>query len=381
MNDFFCAAPWRGLHINPHGNVKTCCAGDPNFMGNLNTDNIDNLLNGKTLQEIRQEIRQGRPHAYCSNCVKSEAAGGTSERAWHNSCNQDFDFKTASLEYQYPTIMDVRWNTTCNLSCNYCDHLSSSKWASLLNIPVVSGTRHYYEQVCDFIALKGQHLSEVALVGGEPFLLPENNKLLDVIPKDCKIIVITNLSNKLKNNEIFQKICDRPNVGWSISFDNTGERFEYVRYGAQWDQLLENLDLVQPLLAQGHSGGIHAVYSMYNATRLLELKSFANQRNLSVKWQTLTWPDVLNIRKYGKEVAKLAANEIIKLKQEFVLTAEELDLFDSSLEYYQNSTQATSASTMTNLKNHIDQIETKYHPLAKGKFQILWPELAEVIWH
>ena len=45
MSNFFCAAPWRGLHINPQGNVKTCCAGNPNMLGNLNTNTIEEILN------------------------------------------------------------------------------------------------------------------------------------------------------------------------------------------------------------------------------------------------------------------------------------------------------------------------------------------------
>ena len=48
MSNFYCAAPWRGLHINPRGDVKTCCAGNPNMLGNLNTQTIEQILNGDT---------------------------------------------------------------------------------------------------------------------------------------------------------------------------------------------------------------------------------------------------------------------------------------------------------------------------------------------
>ena len=54
MSDsFYCAAPWRGLHINPRGDVKTCCAGDPNMLGNLNTNNIIEILNSDLMADIR----------------------------------------------------------------------------------------------------------------------------------------------------------------------------------------------------------------------------------------------------------------------------------------------------------------------------------------
>ena len=61
MNDsFYCAAPWRGLHINPRGDVKTCCAGNPNMLGNLNTNTIEQILNNNVMTEIRASLAQGQ---------------------------------------------------------------------------------------------------------------------------------------------------------------------------------------------------------------------------------------------------------------------------------------------------------------------------------
>jgi MoaA/NifB/PqqE/SkfB family radical SAM enzyme len=157
MNDFYCAAPWRGLHINPRGDVKTCCAGDPNMLGNLNTQSIESILHGSVMQDIRQSIKQGKPHAYCYNCVQAERYG-RSERDWHNNVSPEFDPTTASDTEHRPALIDVRWNTTCNLSCNYCGDKCSSKWAGLKGIPFKSGARPYYEQVCDYLE---QHKSDI----------------------------------------------------------------------------------------------------------------------------------------------------------------------------------------------------------------------------
>jgi len=137
MSNFYCAAPWRGLHINARGNVKTCCAGNPNMLGNLYSQSIEQILNGPVLQEIRQSLRQGQPHdQYCKNCIERESKSGDSERSWHNRINEQFDPSQAGLNYEYPALIDVRWNTTCNLSCNYCDAGQSSKWASIVKKPV-----------------------------------------------------------------------------------------------------------------------------------------------------------------------------------------------------------------------------------------------------
>ena len=378
MDNFFCAAPWRGLHINPRGDVKTCCAGNPNLLGNLNSQSIEQILNSDLMAEIRQDLSHGRAHEYCSNCVKAERFGADSERAWHNNVNPGFDYATAGDQYHYPVIVDVRWNTTCNLSCNYCGDFCSSKWAAIKGIPVKSGARPYYDQVCDFIEQHQDAIHEVALVGGEPLMLPENNRLLDVIPKDSIVTLITNLSVDLENNKIFQKLATRNKVGWSMSFDNVGNRLEYVRHGATWDKIKHNFSLIKNLMAtQGQWGGIHAVYNMYNATRICELREFAEENNTSVLWQNLFQPEYLDPFLHGPNVAALAAAEIEKFYALDIATPAEKQFFDQALDRYRAVTHA-SDNIPEQFKQHIQEIETKFHPDKLGEFAKLWPELASV---
>ena len=378
MTNFYCAAPWRGLHINPRGDVKTCCAGNPNMLGNLDTQTIEQILDSPITKEIRTSLAQGQPHDYCSNCVKAERFGAESERQWHNNANPNFDYATAGDRYHYPVIVDVRWNTTCNLSCNYCGEACSSKWAGIKGIPFRSGSRPYYDAVCDFIAQHYKHIHEVALVGGEPLLLPENERLLDVIPQDAIVTLITNLSVDLENNKIFKKLCDRSRVSWSMSFDNTGERLEYVRHGAKWDQIKQNLSTIKGLMrSQGQWGGIHAVYNIYNATRICELREFAEQTGTTVLWQNLFQPDYLDPFLHGPVVAQEAIAEIERFYAMGVATPAEKSFFDRALTNYR-AVICAQDSIEQKFAQHIQDIETVYHPDSQGQFARLWPELASL---
>lgn len=375
MSNFFCAAPWRGLHVNPRGDVKTCCAGNPNMLGNLNDSGIEQILNSNRMINIRASLAQGVPHEYCSNCVQAERYGGTSERNWHNNVNPGFDYVTAGTQYHYPVIVDVRWNTTCNLSCNYCGESCSSKWAAIKGVPFKSGARPYYDQVCDFIEQHHDHIHEVALVGGEPLLLPENNRLLDVIPKTAIVTLITNMSVDLENNKIFQKLAQRNRVGWSMSFDNIGARLEYVRHGADWQQIQRNLRTIKNLMqTQGHWGGIHAVYNIYNATRVCELRQFAESEGVSVLWQNLFQPAYLDPFRHGPVVAQAAAGEIEKFFEMNIATPAEQQFFEQALAAYHN-VSAARPGIEQEFRNHIFLNETKYHIDKAGQFQLLWPEL------
>ena len=377
-DNFYCAAPWRGLHINPRGDVKTCCAGNPNMLGNLNTNNIIEILNSDPMTEIRREMSQGRAHTYCSNCVQAERFGADSERKWHNDQNPNFDYATAGDTYHYPVIVDVRWNTTCNLSCNYCSEWASSKWSALKGISFKSGSRPYYNDVCDFISAHHEHIRDVALVGGEPLLLPENERLLEAIPDDCSVTIITNMNVDLGKNKVFKKLQHRKKVGWSMSFDNVGDRFEYVRYGGSWSMLVDNLAIVKDLFKQGHWGGIHAVYNIYNATRICELREFAHDQGISIIWQNLFQPDYLDPFLHGREVAALAAAEINRFYATGLATDAERMFFDQALRNYAAVTQSNPVMAKK-FATHIYEIETKYHPDQVGQFAKLWPELNIII--
>ena len=373
MSNISCAAPWRGLHINPRGDVKTCCAGDPNMLGNLNTQTIEEILHGPVLQEIRQTVRSGQLHEkYCYNCIQAERYG-RSERDWHNNVSPEFDPQTATDREHLPALIDVRWNTTCNLSCNYCAPACSSKWADLKGIPVKSGARPYYEQVCDYLEQHQTSIREVALVGGEPLLLPENVRLLDVVPASATITLITNASVDLESNKIFKKLATRQRVGWSLSFDNTGSCFEYVRNGASWTKLLHNLDAIQNLMhEQGHTGGIHAVYNVYNATRLVEFTEFARARGLSIQWQSLYQPECLDPQRLGPKIIQLAQQEQERLLDSGLCLPAEEEFFKCI------SFNASTEDLTTQLYQHVLEIE-QYHPEQQGKFVELWPEISNLL--
>jgi radical SAM protein with 4Fe4S-binding SPASM domain len=373
MSKIYCAAPWHGLHINPFGNVKTCCAGDPNILGNLNTQNINDILHSEAMKEIRSTLRKGRMHEqYCYNCIQAERYG-RSERNWHNSVSEDFDSTTAELDYHRPVLVDVRWNITCNQSCNYCGDKCSSKWAALQGTPHKSQVRPYYQQVHNYLEQYQGWMREVALVGGEPLLLPENERLLDIVSEGVTVTVITNFSMDLVSNKIFEKLSQRNKVGWSLSFDNIGERYEYVRYGGKWAQLERNIELLKPLFEKGHWGGIHAVYNLYNATRLNEFTDWARKNNLAIQWQSLYQPECLDPLKHNREVKKLARAEIETLLKRNDLTDNECDFFNKALNNFNSAKEQIDPVKIT---QHINGIETLYHSDKAGQFHKLWPELA-----
>jgi hypothetical protein len=296
--------------------------------------------------------------------------------------NQDFDPARAQLDYFDPTIIDIRWNTTCNLSCNYCGPYCSSRWQSIQDGRVVrSQARPYYDQVCDFLQQHATDIREVAMVGGEPLLLPENERLLDVIPRDCIVTLITNTSVDLEHNRIFQKISQRHRVGWSMSFDNIHDRYEYVRHGGDWSLLNRNIDRIQGLMRdQGHWGGIHAVYNIYNCTRLVEFREWAQSRALTVLWQNLFQPVYLDPVQHGPSTRQLAIQEVDRLMDRCgtVMADSERQFFEHARDNLQKGPTQSQPVSLA-FQQHIRDTEHRWHPDKQGQFEQLWPELTHLL--
>jgi hypothetical protein len=124
-----------------------------------------------------------------------------------------------------------------------------------------------------------------------------------------------------------------------------------------------------------HWGGIHAVYNIYNATRLIELTEFARSQGLTIHWQSLYQPDCLDPQRLGNQIKQLALQEIDRLL--------ELDICLDSERLFLQTVKSNIQSDRDDLRSefaaHIQNIETKYHPDTAGKFKQLWPELAKNI--
>jgi len=396
MTKTFCAAPWRGLHIQVDGGISTCCAGGFK-LGNINTDTIDFALSNGKLKEVRRSIKSGVLHKeYCRSCINASENKVKSERDWHNSLNENFDFDTAGLDYQFPVIFDARWNNTCNSACAYCSPFFSSKWASLLSERDSKPVKDNIEKIKLFFSNNANKLKTVAMVGGEPLLIKENADLLNLIPADVTIDVISNFSVDVTKSKVFEKLLTRRKVLWHISMENVGERYEYVRQQSNWQRVLDNLKILgnevrNPPEKNDHEIQFFSLYHLFNSTRLCEFKEFASEalsffphkfrkghpsKNIEIVWQNFQSPDAICLDHYGKDVLDECIVELEKYLRTDVLQNEGI-FFREKISRFKTVSTNTTIDTITKLKVFIDRHETifKNH----GKFKELWPEFSSMI--
>jgi organic radical activating enzyme len=394
MTKTFCAAPWRGLHIQVDGGISTCCAGGIKF-GNINTDTIESALSHKKLKEIRTMMKAGGiPEEYCKSCIHASKNKISSERDWHNSLNEDFDVELANDEYQFPVIFDARWNNTCNSTCTYCSPFFSSKWASLLANKESKPVKDHKDKIKLFFSENSDRLKTVAMVGGEPLLMNENADLLDLIPNTVKIDVISNFSTDITKSKVFEKLLKRRKVNWHISLENVEERYEYVRQGSQWQQLLDNIKILgkevrNPPEINDHEIQFMSLFHLLSATRLCEYKEFTKetislfphkfsgstqpQKNIEIVWQNYSAPKELAVENYGVDVLSKVIAEIHKYLLTDV-TPNEKEYFLSKISNFEKIKNDTDERTKQDFKQHIDKNEKLFGKV--GYFDRLWPEIS-----
>jgi hypothetical protein len=224
---------------------------------------------------------------------------------------------------------------------------------------------------------KGKSLQGLVLGGGEPLL---QKGLLDMLrcldSQKVRVMVTTNLSMDLTNNDIYNELKTWPSVDWQVSFDNcTADRFEYVRDGANWIQFKANLDLLK---ADGQHVQAHPAYSIYCAFDLVEYYEFCEANDLNLFWCELTNPWDLDVRRLGPDIRQLAVDEIDKVTQRWGQENEH-NLAVSTLQRYR--TQLLDNSYIFNVDEYTPDTLAWHRNIEielnkSKKFEDLWPDLA-----
>ena len=137
-----------------------------------------------------------------------------------------------------------------------------------------------------FIKNNKDKISNINLLGGEPLLQKPNIKLLNLVP-DSYYYILTNLSTEIEGNKLAEQLLANPKVSWGISFETVGDRFEYVRNGADWNRLVHNLRLLNHHKVPNID--VHPLYCIYSAFNLCEFYEFLEGEGYfnNIYWQLL----------------------------------------------------------------------------------------------
>lgn len=228
-----CFDAFKNLNIavvNSELHVSPCCVSPT-----VPTQNIDFEKN-TYLTQIRESWKNSQFPAACLNCKNAEDNNLLSRRIGTNQWYQDNDLNNQSVEL---TRIDYWTGDLCNLACVICGPKYSSVWKQELNFPVQQRrtvVNKFWEHL-DLSSIKLIHFN-----GGEPLLSKEHVAFLKTIPNKSAVTINYNTNGTVKpSTELLDLWQEFKLLQLDFSIDDVGNRFEYQRYPAIWQQVADNL--------------------------------------------------------------------------------------------------------------------------------------------
>jgi len=251
----------------------------------IDIDDFDNFHNTPSKIEQREAMLKGQwpSSGGCDYCQKTEAAGGQSDRQFHNSIPNQTPaevIQDQTVTSCTPTILEIFLDNACNLSCIYCRPANSSKIEVEFNKfgPFKVGDvydRLNYKTVTtkidiaqelkvkfwDWMTRNSGALRRFHVLGGEPMFQKEFQQCLDhwwdYPNPNVELNIVSNLMVPEKRFKQYidyiKKLYDNGKIkrfDLTASIDCWGEPAEYIRTGLKLDMFEKNM---QYLLEQDES--------------------------------------------------------------------------------------------------------------------------------
>ena len=125
----------------------------------------------------------------------------------------------------------------CNLACVTCGPDASTRWQKELGIPITPGNPREIDQDTIVAARK---MTGVVICGGEPMLNFSSQTMLENLHSDQNVRVHFN-GTVMPRQSFMDQSARFKRIQYCFSIDGVGKRFEYLRWPAQWDQVVENI--------------------------------------------------------------------------------------------------------------------------------------------
>lgn len=353
----YCPSMWKSVHVDTDGYLTPCCLfihREDKKSKLVDIQHAETILQ-EEFQEYRDQLSNGVWPSGCNQCKFAEDEGRDSKRQqdmWmlHNGTMQTPP-EQVSLEY-----LQLKTGRLCNLRCTICTPACSTAISTeLLRIGKLD--RETYDRLNEEIAwsydleqYKKLNPGEsgyfrIDIAGGEPLLNKTHFEWLDQISNPEKTILLYNTNGtqrpSRKEIDIWKKFRG---IVLSFSIDSYGDKFEKLRVGAKWDQVLDNLKYCQEEIISKefdlHTSNVSVVMtvSKMNVRDAITLYKILNQyvrfnNSNPLNFNYLYYPDNMAChnmsRKELEEVIALYDAEIPSLPKEGKMRKQCIDLRNS----------------------------------------------------
>lgn len=266
MYNKWCPNIYKGLYVEPKGIDKILIRPCNQFMGGTLVDSSFDFTNNEYLNKFRNGI--GNLPNECVRCTIDESNNRGSRRTSiiefyrNNNIDQNNNVELTTLDY------NINW--ACNLACIMCGPYHSSTWASEMKLPYTTGNKlHTTNNIIDVIdvsAVRWVHFN-----GGEPLIGDDTYRILSRINNlsRCAVTLDTNATQR-PSKKILDIWSHAQYVRVFFSVDAIENAFEYIRYHAKWDKVVDNIQWFNNACSSNVLFGLNVTVGVYN---ILEMRS------------------------------------------------------------------------------------------------------------
>jgi len=366
MTDLYCSMIHGGLNLNFKSKtvlVQNCC-----LRRDLSPISVDqDIWNNPALVPLRDINKQNIWDPGCSNCRQLEAMSYDSFRTGMNKGLQMY----GQSNLTGPARIDLMFDISCNLACRICGVDNSTYWQRHLkdhgqwNQPI--STPGKKSQVIDALSkLDLSNLRQLVFCGGETLLGQEYwdvaRWLADHMPNADRQLTLCFQTNGTQyiHAKNFDTIKKFHLVKLHISLDGVGDKFEYQRWPANWNQVSNNILNLRETLPSNVMFVVEETISIFNLLYQQELDTWVD-----TNFNTNREGDITNHTKH------MAAG-IFNLNN---MTQEYADLLTKSA--YKNFVPVGWKENSKNIQSMLEEIK-KFDALRGESFEQVFPELANL---
>ena len=312
--DTTCPLPFTSLFVNVDGSAAPCCkiAGSA---GNIYKNTLTDIFHSSGMHHIRQQMQQGIKPEVCKVCWHIDNLGGTSLRQ-HSIDKLGKQLNQGWIDNVSIRDITITPSSLCNFKCRICNPTASSQIAveelQLSNTVEIKQflkfARGDVDETTRQSLLEIQHTLEyLRVLGGEPFMLPGLEELLNKIisTDNSKHIELGFHTNGSIWPEKIVPLFDQfKKVEILISIDSIDKQFEIERSGV-WKNIEHHIKQFAALSSQNISIKLSTTVNIQNLLYLDKLVEFASEVGVDIVWIYLEDPKHLCIDNVTQAVKDL----------------------------------------------------------------------------
>jgi pyruvate-formate lyase-activating enzyme len=314
----YCPLPWVNLYAEVDG-FEPCCNWK-RLPGDKIAQDAYQGFHGIKMQQVRQDMLDGKSIANCENCYKDESIGAKSFR-------QSAIEKYGIVDKPSIQCLDVVFDNVCNLKCRGCNSTASHQWYDeefqIYGKPFVEKK---YIRNSTLHTMDANHLKHIRISGGEPFFSKDCEQFLkNLRDKDfIKNIDLTFATNCtiIPNASVHESLLECKDLTIVLSIDGIGALNEYIRSPSNWDGCVNTMNYFNTLIDlrkdKNTNITIRTTVYIYNVNKLKEIDLFFEQMfprfNKSQK-QLSVEPTMLSIKNMPQDLKTLVRPSIEKYSE------------------------------------------------------------------